>query len=58
MDEYRQYLGDGVYAHWDGFQVWVAAERDGRQHAVALEAPVLDALETYVAQLRARGVPA
>lgn len=31
------YLGDGAYARFDGFQIWVRADRDGRRHEVALE---------------------
>ena len=30
-----RYLGDGVTAWHDGYQVWVRAERDGRIHEVA-----------------------
>ena len=36
------YLGDGVYGHFDGFQLWIQTERDGIIHEIALEQGVLD----------------
>ena len=33
----KTYIGDGVYASHDGYQIWVEAERDGMVHSVALE---------------------
>ena len=35
------YLGDGLYASFDGYQVILRAPRDGVDHWVALEPPVL-----------------
>lgn len=57
LDE--RYIGDGVYASHDGYQIWVRAERDGRQHEIALEPHVLAALFEYNAYLKAkfRGSP-
>ena len=31
------YLGDGVYASFDGYQIWLKTERETGWHAVALE---------------------
>jgi hypothetical protein len=46
-----RYLGDGVYASHDGYQIWLRAERDGRVHEIALEPEVLAALATYHADI-------
>lgn len=50
-DLYLEYLGDGVYARFDGYQVWLSldAERDdeGRCSEIALEPKVLVALNRY-----------
>lgn len=35
------YLGDGVYASFDGGQIWLRAPREEGDHVVALEFPVL-----------------
>lgn len=32
-----EYLGDGVYAYFDGYHTWLRTERDGRVHEIALE---------------------
>lgn len=47
LAERGDYLGDGVYASFDGYQVWVKAQRDSIEHAVALERGVLVNLLTY-----------
>lgn len=49
MPELRdiQYLGDGVYAGHDGFQVWVYTDRLEGRHYIALEPMVLAALVGY-----------
>lgn len=43
---FHDYLGDGVYASFDGYQVWLAVN-DHRNKVVALEPSVLDALYRY-----------
>ncbi len=44
----REYLGDGVYAEFDGFQIWVAANDGTHDYArVALEPVVMNALDNY-----------
>lgn len=47
MDK-ETYLGDGVYASFDGYQIWLRAERDGIQHRIAIESEVYDSLVAYV----------
>jgi hypothetical protein len=42
------YLGDGVYAHYDGYQIWLRAERDGRSHEIAIDDHTYFALLRYV----------
>lgn len=44
----RRYLGDGVYASFDGYQVWLAVDRDGEAVGIAVEPRVWDALKDYV----------
>ena len=53
MDEKREYLGDGVYATFDDYQIWLSTERDGGvQHTIALEPEVFAALQEYARRLR------
>lgn len=44
----KTYLHDGAYAGFDGYQVWLWAERDGMTHAVALDPYTADALVRYL----------
>ena len=46
------YLGDGLYASFDGFQIWLRAPRSGEDHLIALEPSVLKALDEYANTLR------
>ena len=48
----KQYLGDGVYAAFDGFGVWLTAE-DGiiATDAIYVEPNVLDTLVMWIAQM-------
>jgi hypothetical protein len=41
------YIGDGLYAHFDGYHIVLRAPRLGGDHHVALEPPVFDALLKY-----------
>jgi hypothetical protein len=45
------YLGDGAYVGHDSIQLWVAAERDGLIHRVALGATELAELIRYARQV-------
>jgi hypothetical protein len=53
MNQDQAYLGDGVYASHDGYQVWLAAN-DPDNHVVALEPSVLIRLFAYVTALQNR----
>lgn len=37
MDRKEVYLGDGCYASFDGYSIWLRAPREGGDHLVALE---------------------
>jgi hypothetical protein len=37
----KSYLGDGVYVHHDGYQIWLTAPRETEEHQIALEPEVL-----------------
>jgi hypothetical protein len=44
------YLGDGLYASFDGYQITLRAPRENGDHYVALEPSVYAALVKYAAQ--------
>jgi hypothetical protein len=46
MNEDNAYLGDGVYASYDGYQIWLAVNHHTNKQ-VALEPQVLAALLRY-----------
>lgn len=46
------YLGDGLYASFDGWQIKLCAPHATGNHEVYLEPSVIEAFERYVAQLR------
>ena len=48
---HREYLGDGVYASFDGYQIWLAAN-DHRNIVIALEPGVFSRLVEYETRLR------
>ncbi len=48
------YLGDGLYASFDGYQFKLRAPRDGGDSEVYLEPPVLQAFNDYVAMILKR----
>ncbi len=54
--EQDAHLGDGVYASYDGYQIWLAAN-DHRNKVVALEPSVMMALIDYASRvgMRLRG---
>ena len=51
MDEHSEYLGDGVYAKFDGYQIWLAVNND-HNNAVALEPEVFARLCEYAKKLK------
>lgn len=48
-----RYLGDGVYASFDGYQVWLHVGNHGNPPVVALEPEVLRALVEFDREVRA-----
>lgn len=40
-----QYIGDGVYVSYDGYQVWVQTQNPG--YKIALESPVMRELVKF-----------
>jgi hypothetical protein len=46
------YLGDGLYASFDGFMIMLRAPREHRDHWIALEPKVFRALVEYERSLR------
>jgi hypothetical protein len=51
MDEHQTYLGDGVYASYDGFQIWLAVNHHENKQ-VALEPQVFKRLCEYAKMLK------
>jgi hypothetical protein len=51
MDREPRYLGDGVYATFDGYHIWLRAQGPEHMNAVALEPAVFDALLQYQSDL-------
>jgi len=49
-DKHEEYLGDAVYASYDGYQVWLRTG-DGNDNRIALDPYVLAALIHYVENL-------
>lgn len=43
----ERHLGDGVYASFDGFQIWLTTGHGSVGNRIALEPPVLSALLDY-----------
>lgn len=50
----RAYLGDGLYAEFDGYQIWLTTDRDGFTHEVALEPEVFSSLQDYWIKIHRR----
>ena len=47
-DENAEYIGDGVYATFDGYQIWLHTERDVNVwHTIAIEPATFDRLIEY-----------
>lgn len=45
------YLHDGLYASFDGYQIWLRAERDYQQHRVAIDPVTFGALLDFAAEV-------
>lgn len=50
MNEQQTYLGDGVYASFDGYQIWLAVNHH-ENTVVAIEPNVMESLMRYAAQV-------
>jgi hypothetical protein len=48
MDGKEIYLGDGLYASFDGFMITLRAPREDGDHWIGLEPEVFNALQRYV----------
>ena len=51
---FEEHVGDGVHASFDGYQIWLRAERDGRTHEIAVEQDTFDGIDRYLRRLRER----
>jgi hypothetical protein len=52
MSEREEYLGDGLYASFDGYQIRLRAPREGRDHEVFLDASTLAAFREFLDTLK------
>lgn len=50
----EEYLGDGLYASFDGWSIWLRAPREDGNHRVALEPAVYVALLEYAKKVTRR----
>jgi len=41
-----EYIGDGVYAGFDGYGVWLKTVRDGVEHCIYLDPVMVDRLKS------------
>jgi len=48
---YEEYLGDGLYADFDGFQIWLST-RGYPTDKVAIDISVLGNFERYIKELK------
>lgn len=53
MNAKESYLGDGLYASFDGYMVTLRAPRESGDHWIGLEPHVLNSLLEYVNRIRA-----
>jgi hypothetical protein len=49
--EHKEYLGDGLYAGFDGYYLYLNTPRGDGEHWVALEPAVFHALLDYAARM-------
>lgn len=47
ISETETYLGDGVYASFDGYQLWLRVTRENGDERIALEPNVFESLIRY-----------
>ena len=62
MGENRKYLGDSVYAHFDGYHIWLYTDNgygpNTPSEGIALEPAALNALNALNVFLKAAAAPA
>lgn len=46
-DKKQAYLGDGVYASFDGYHIWLTTQRALREDRIALEPEVYQSLQIF-----------
>lgn len=51
MSKQDEYLGDGLYASYDGFMITLSTERLAGKHFVALEPQVFEALIQFAQKI-------
>lgn len=51
MEEHREYIGDGVYVSFDGYNVNIAVNNH-ENHVVALEPQVQESLIAYIFKIK------
>jgi len=49
-----EYLGDGVYASWDGHQIWLDTRAQQPVNKIALDGQAMGSLMAYVDKIRGR----
>lgn len=52
MDDLKKYIGDGVYASFDGFQLRLWTEREGGTHEIFFEPREWEALKRTMERWR------
>jgi hypothetical protein len=50
------YLGDGVYASFDGYHIWLYTDVDGQRHSIAFDDQATSNLVMFIDRVRT-GVP-
>lgn len=53
LNQHDAYLGDGVYASFDGYQIWLRVERINGEHAIAIDDQCWASLVAYRERLLA-----
>jgi hypothetical protein len=48
----KRYIGDGVYAGFDGYQVWLWCDRYGTEHSIAIDDRTGMSLNKYFNDLK------
>ncbi len=54
IENTKEYLGDGVYADFDGYHIVLSAERDGFMNTIFIEPEVMASLLNYAKLIESR----